>query len=129
MDRNKRILIIDNDREFTSVIKRYFSEVGNYEVKVVPDGYNGLIEVKRSMPGLVLLDIRMPAIDGLSILEKLKADAETAYIPVIVLTGFDDNEVRDKALSMKASAYLVKPISLKALREKMDFWLETILGD
>ena len=58
----------------------------------------------------------MPAMNGLSILEKLKSDEKTARIPVIILTGFDDDDVKKKALSLKADDYLAKPIDLEILR-------------
>ena len=113
------ILVIDNDRSLTPLIKRFLTEACGYEVKVVPDGYNGVIMAKKLMPELVLLDIRMPAMNGLDILEKLKVDEKTARIPVIILTGFDNNDIKNKALSLKAADYLIKPIDLEILRERL----------
>jgi Response regulator containing CheY-like receiver, AAA-type ATPase, and DNA-binding domains len=127
MKRKNTILIIDNDRNFTTLLKKFLTEMCGYAVKIVPDGYNGVITAKKIIPGLVVLDIRMPSMNGLKILEQLKSSEETAHIPVIILTGFDDDEIRNKALALKASAYLVKPISLEVLHEKIAFWLEARL--
>jgi sigma-B regulation protein RsbU (phosphoserine phosphatase) len=119
MERKKTILIIDNDRAFTSLVDKFLKDICGYEVKIVPDGYNGVIIAKKLMPELVLLDIRMPAMNGLDILEKLKTDLKTARIPVMILTGFDNNDIKNKALSLKAADYLVKPIDLEILRERL----------
>ena len=119
MKRKKMILVIDNDRAFTSLVDKFLKDICGYEVKIVPDGYNGVIIAKKLMPELVLLDIRMPAMNGLDILEKLKTDLKTARIPVMILTGFDNNDIKNKALSLEAADYLVKPIDLEILRERL----------
>ena len=116
MEQKKMILVIDNDREFTSLLNKFLTDICGYEVRIVPDGYNGMILAKKLVPALILLDIRMPAMNGLGILEKLKSDEKTAHIPVIILTGFDDDEVKNKAFSLKAADYLAKPIDLEILR-------------
>ena len=116
---NKTILVIDNDREFTSPINKFLKDICGYEVKIVPDGYNGLIMAQKSAPDLILLDIRMPAMNGLGALEKLKSDESTARIPVIILTGFDDEDVKNRALSLKAADYLSKPLDLEILRRSI----------
>ena len=119
MERNKTILVIDNDREFTSLVDRFLKDICGYKVKIVPDGYNGIISAKKLAPELILLDIRMPAMNGLGILERLKSDKETAGIPVIILTGFDDDDVKNKARSLKAADYITKPMDLAVLRERI----------
>jgi len=119
MERNKTILVIDNDKAFTSLIMRFLQGKCGYEVKIVSNGYDGIIMAKKLKPAIVLLDIRMPATNGLGVLEELKSNAETYFIPVIILTGFDDDEIRNNALALKAADYLTKPISLDVLREKI----------
>jgi len=116
MKQGKVILVIDNDKELTSLINKFLKDICGYKVSIVPDGYNGIILAKKIVPHLILLDIRMPAMNGLGILEKLKSDKETAHIPVIIFTGFNNDEIKNKALSLKATDYLVKPIDLEVLR-------------
>ncbi len=120
MENKKKILVIDNDRAFTILINKFFTDVCGYEVEIVPDGYNGIISAGKNNPGVILLDIRMPAMNGLGVLEKLKFDEKTAHIPVIVLTGFDDEEVKNKALALKAADYLAKPLDLEELRRRVE---------
>lgn len=119
MKRDKTILVVDNDRAFTSLIGRFLEDICGYKVKIVPDGYNGIILAKKSAPELILLDIRMPAMNGLSILEKLKSDEKTARIPVIIITGFDDDDIKNKAFSLKAADYIAKPVDLEVLRSRI----------
>ena len=115
MKKRKMVLVIDNDKAFTSLVNKFLKDICGYDVKIVPDGYNGIIQAKELMPELILLDVRMPAMNGLGILEKLKTDEKTAHIPVIILTGFDDDDIKDRALSLKAADYLAKPIDLEVL--------------
>jgi two-component system response regulator (stage 0 sporulation protein F) len=67
VEHKQTILIIDNDRAFTSLMNKFLKNICGYEVKVVPDGYSGVIMAKKIKPVLVLLDIRMPAMNGLGI--------------------------------------------------------------
>ncbi len=119
MGSKKTIIVIDNDKAFTLLVSKFLKDICGYEVRIVPDGYNGIILAKELMPELILLDIRMPAMNGLGILEKLKSDEKTAHIPVVILTGFDDDDIKNKALSLKAADYLSKPIDLEILRQRL----------
>jgi DNA-binding response OmpR family regulator len=117
--KRKKILIIDNERGFTSLIKSFLEESCNYEVKVVPDGYNGMRKAAEFKPDLIFLDILMPAVNGFYILEKLKEDKETASIPVIMVTAVEDDKYKEKAKALHCEGYLVKPIKLDELRNKI----------
>ena len=122
-EKNK-ILIIDNEKEFTSLIKSFLEESCNCEVKIVPDGYNGMRIAAELRPDLILLDILMPAMNGFHILEKLKQGEETASIPVVMLTAVEDEESVKKAKDLNCEDYLVKPIKLEELKYKINKVLE-----
>jgi len=77
------------------------------------DGPSGLDAVRRVRPDVVLLDIRLPGIDGWAVLEALKADPHTRDIPIVVASIVDE---RARGLALGAAAYLVKPISREDLR-------------
>ncbi len=77
------------------------------------DGPSGLDAVRRVHPDVVLLDIRLPGIDGWAVLEALKADPATRDIPVVVVSIVDE---RARGVALGAAAYLVKPISRDELR-------------
>jgi CheY-like chemotaxis protein len=83
------------------------------DITVARDGPSGLETVRRVHPEVVLLDIRLPGIDGWAVLEALKADPDTRDIPIVVASIVDE---RARGAALGAAAYLVKPISREDLR-------------
>lgn len=77
-------------------------------------------------PGLILLDIKMPEMDGFDVLKKIKADPETRTIPVVMLTTTQNREDVDKALELGANDYIVKPVEwdefVRKIREVGKYW-------
>jgi len=120
MGGKKIILMIDNEKEFSSLIKSFLEESCGYEAKAVPDGYNGMRIAAKIKPDLILLDVLMPAMNGLHILKRLKENEETASIPVIMITAVQDVESRLKAGNLHCEDYLIKPIKLEDLRSKIN---------
>lgn len=120
MGKKKVILIIDNEKEFSSLIKSFLEESCGHEADVVPDGYNGIRIAAEIKPDLILLDILMPAMNGLHILKQLKEGKETASIPVIMVTAVHDVEARLRAENLHCEGYLIKPVKLEDLRSKIN---------
>jgi two-component system response regulator AtoC len=110
----KTILVIDNDKEFRHMLGDVLS-TRDYQTIFVSDGYNGIIQAGKKKPDVILLDIRMPSMNGLTALERLKTEAPTASIPVIVISGTASEEQIDKAKSGGAFSFLAKPFSLEDL--------------
>lgn len=79
-----------------------------YDIDVAGDGEEGLKKAKSVKPTLILLDIMMPKMNGLQVLEKLKADASTKMIPVVVLTNLSGQADAEAALKLGAVKYIVK---------------------
>lgn len=102
-----KILLVDDDKVFDEMYKLRL-EASGYEVVVVEDGEKALVSAMDENPDLILLDIMMPKINGLDVLDILKSTPETKNIPVIILTALlkDVNEVR--GLMSGATGYLVK---------------------
>ncbi len=124
MDHTQRlILVIDDEEDFSYFTKRNL-ERNNYSVVSVRDGAAGLSSAKELKPDLILLDIMMPGINGFEVLERLKQDSATASIPVIMLTGLDDEQARLKAGTLQDADYLVKPVEVEQLRSR----IEKVLG-
>jgi GAF domain-containing protein/DNA-binding response OmpR family regulator len=91
----ERILIIDDQPDAIRLLKQLLDEHGNYRVYVASSGREGISMVARRRPNLVILDLRMPEMDGFQVLNELRANPETANIPVMVVTGeinLNDNE-------------------------------------
>lgn len=102
-----KILIIEDDEMMCKMYTKILSYEG-FEVLNALDGVAGLAAAKKDLPSLILLDIMMPKMDGLQVLEKLKEDATTKDIPVVLLTNLGSETVINQAFSIGANGYLIK---------------------
>jgi len=117
-----KVLIIDDDPMICEVIKKGLQVLGGYKVLTASGGNIGgwLAACKWHRPDIVLLDIMMKGIDGFEVLRKLREEKTTAYIPVIMLTGRGDVSSKIKAEGLYCDDYLVKPVELKVIKEKIE---------
>jgi DNA-binding response OmpR family regulator len=120
MAEKKIILMIDNEKEFSSLVKSFLEESCGCEAKIVPDGYNGMRMAAKIKPDLILLDVLMPAMNGFYVLKQLKENKETASIPVMMVTAVQDVEERLKAENLHCEGYIIKPVKLEDLRFKIN---------
>ena len=120
MAEKKIVLMIDNEKEFSLLVKSFLEESCDCEAKIVPDGYNGMRMAAKIKPDLILLDVLMPAMNGFHILKQLKENKETASIPVMMVTAVQDVEARLRAEGLHCEDYLIKPIKLEDLRFKIN---------
>jgi CheY-like chemotaxis protein len=108
-----RILVADDDPQMRRLIKSVLQREG-FEVVEAVDGLDALEAVERSQVDLVILDLEMPRLDGLGVLDELRAQMRTASLPVIVLTA-QHGESEEKALDLGAHDYLTKPVQTRSL--------------
>lgn len=103
-----KILLIEDDSLMIRMYQRKFKADG-YELETALNGVEGFNKAKTFSPNLILLDIMMPKMNGLEVLKKLKHDAKTSHIPVVILTnlGASEDDI-DRGLELGAVAYLVK---------------------
>ncbi len=106
-DAKVKVLIVDDDA-FLSGIYATKLELEGFEVASARDGEEGLKAAMKEKPALILLDVLMPKLDGFEVLKRLKADAETKDIPVIMLTNLGQKEDIEKGLADGAVDYLIK---------------------
>jgi CheY-like chemotaxis protein len=102
-----KILLIEDDPLIHRLYQKAFSLEG-FGVEIAEDGNTGLEKVQGYKPDIILLDMMMPNMNGLEVLSKLKADAATSSIPVIVLTNIADMNVDNLATSKGAVQYIIK---------------------
>jgi signal transduction histidine kinase/ActR/RegA family two-component response regulator len=102
-----RIVLIDDDRPSLDLLTAYLSGA-EFSVATARDGAAGLASVRRTVPAAVLLDIRLPGIDGWEVLKRLKDDPVTRDVPVIIVSIVDE---KPRGAALGAAAYLVKPVS------------------
>jgi len=116
----QKILVIEDEIAFQKLIHDQLVKDG-YEVIQAEDGQKGLDAAKSAHPDLILLDLKLPVMDGLEVLSKLREDAWGKAARVIVLTNLEpDKEILAKVLANKPDLYLVKSnIKLTELKEKI----------
>ncbi len=116
----KKILVVEDEITFQQLLKDKLTSLG-YEVVQAMDGEAGLDMALSEDPDLILLDIRLPLMDGLDMLHELRKDPKGAKMPVIVLTNFDpDEEMVRKTIEDKPAYYFIKSdIKLSELSEKI----------
>lgn len=102
-----KILIVEDDPLMSRMYQKIFTFEG-YDVETAADGEEGLLKVKSVKPTLVLLDIMMPKLNGLEVLDRLKSDPETKGIPVVMLTNLAGQQDAEKALAKGAVKYIIK---------------------
>jgi two-component system alkaline phosphatase synthesis response regulator PhoP len=115
---SKHVLAIEDDKDILELIT-YNLEREGYEVTGVMSGEDGVDAAVSDKPDLVLLDLMLPGMDGLEVCRKLKADPDTAHIPVIMVTAKGEESDIVTGLELGADDYVTKPFSPKVLIARM----------
>jgi CheY-like chemotaxis protein len=102
-----KVLIIEDDPLMLRMYQKIFTFDG-YDVETAADGVSGLEKVRSTKPTVVLLDVMMPKMNGLEVLEKIKSDPDIKATPVIMLTNLAGQQDVETALSKAAVKYIVK---------------------
>lgn len=105
----EEILVVDDDRDIRALLEYAFEDEG-FEVTTFDNGEAALTYLSEGgRPACILLDLVMPGVDGLDVLEECAGDDELAAIPVVVLTGLGDDETVDEVLEKGADDFVTKP--------------------
>lgn len=102
-----KVLIIEDDLVMLRLYEKLF-QTENYNVITALDGEEGLVKAINTLPDIIILDIMMPKMDGLKVLETIKKDPKMATIPVIILSNLGTDSIVSDALRMGAVSYLKK---------------------
>jgi putative two-component system response regulator len=113
-----RVLVVDDLPENIEILQRLLTPRG-YIVDAASSGNEALEKAFASIPDIILLDLVMPDIDGIEICKRLKADAKTRYIPIVILTGVAEREYYAEALEAGADDYLTKPLDSVLLQARV----------
>jgi PAS domain S-box-containing protein len=116
-----RVLVVDDDPDTTSLLEHVLGENG-FVVETVTRGREVLATARKLSPSLILLDVKLPDLDGYSILEQLKADPDVSGAPVIVMTGSEIivDAKRQKVLALGAESFIEKPFSVEELVKQIE---------
>jgi DNA-binding response OmpR family regulator len=117
MPRN-RILFVNDDPDFIKALSPIL-KARNYSVSAASGGEEGLEKARRERPDLILLETKMPDMDGFAVCSRLRADRATKGIPVIMVSDNGGSESVMKARTSGANDYIVKPVNLVTLLSKL----------
>lgn len=111
---NEKILVVEDEKDIARMIEYNLKKEG-YRPILVHDGSYAALTAAKEKPALVLLDLMLPGLDGLEVCRRLKADAKTSSIPIIMLTAKGEESDKVLGLGLGADDYVSKPFSLKEL--------------
>lgn len=117
MEEKHKVLIIDDEHDNRELIEQILSD--RYKVLSAADGEEGLRVARSDLPDLILLDITMPKLDGISVCETLRSNEATRDIPIIMLTAASDVDNRIKSFMTGADDFLSKPFRPKELMARV----------
>jgi diguanylate cyclase (GGDEF)-like protein len=116
------ILVVDDIPDNLRILSTALTERG-YRVRCAKNGAMALLTTQKEPPHLILLDIKMPDMDGYQVCEKLKADATTCHIPIIFLSAFDDVLDKVKAFEVGGADYITKPFQIEEVVARIEHQL------
>jgi DNA-binding response OmpR family regulator len=111
------VLVVDDDEEVRDLVEYTLED---YDVHTAGNGEGALREIAAQLPDVVILDIMMPGMSGLKVLELLRADPVTAALPVILLTAKAQESDLDRGYALGTDDYVVKPFSPLELARRVD---------
>ncbi len=120
-----KILIAEDDPDTAKLIQAYVESRG-FATAIAYDGVEALERVKEDGPDLILLDLKMPKMDGFEVINHLKKDSKTEKIPIVVITSYDVPGTREKCYLLGVNEFLTKPISEEKLIEEITDQLRKI---
>ncbi len=118
MDLQKKILVIDDEEDMQKLLKMRFEQDG-FKVMTAGDGDIGVKMAEAEPPDIIILDIMMPKMDGYTCLKEIRKLPKTKDIPILILSGKEEEKVRDLFAFQKISGYVEKPFELDILVMKV----------
>ena len=118
----EKVLVVDDERQIRDLLKEFLNNEA-YEVILASNGKEAIELAEREHPDAILLDVKMPEIDGIKVCQRLKEETSTQFIPIIVITGYVDNKIL--AIEAGADDFVHKPINLTELGFRVKSILRT----
>lgn len=111
-----KILIVEDNNDSRTLLHYLFTTRG-FEVSTATDGMEGVYMARAEKPALIITDLTMPNMDGIEMIRQLRAEPETADIPMVIYTAFGSAEITQSAAEVGAARLFAKPFDLDALME------------
>lgn len=125
MGEHKRLLLIDDDPNLILLVKDYL-EFRGYEVITAEHGQQALDVLQKDTPDMIICDVMMPQMDGYSLVEHVRKDPRTSWIPVLFLSAKGQSQDRVKGLNTGADVYMVKPFEPEELVAQVESSLKQV---
>ncbi|MBI5634172.1 MAG: response regulator [Nitrospirae bacterium] len=122
-----KILVVDDCATTRKLLTLYLRSKG-YEVATAENGLDGLEKVGKEGVNLVLSDLNMPYMDGLEFVKSLRANPDTAELPVVMVTTEADPEEKEKAMKAGANGYMIKPVTAEMVAENIKKIMKDLFG-
>ncbi len=110
----RKVLVVDDEKDIVDLVAYNLGRNG-YDTMVATNGNQALEMAKKMSPDLIILDLMLPGLDGTEVARRLKADAQTAQIPIVMLTAKGEETDVVVGLTLGADDYVTKPFSIKVL--------------
>lgn len=114
-----RILVVEDDIDISKMLRIYFDSQG-YEVLIANKGNDALDICRTRLPGVIVLDINLPDIEGYEVCRRLRSNTRTSYVPIIFLTQRDERSDRIAGLELGADDYITKPFDIEELKLRVE---------
>jgi CheY-like chemotaxis protein len=119
------VLFVEDDPSVAQMYKLKL-ELDGYRVEIATDGEMALEMAARALPDIIFLDIRLPKLDGIGVLEALRADPTTRPVPVVILSNYNEKELVERGAKLGALDHLIKSQTTPAkLAGGLEDWLKT----
>ena len=119
----KTILVVE-DNKLNMKLVRGLIKIGKYRMLEANDAESGIEQIREKQPDLVLMDIQLPGMDGLSATKVIKEDPDLKDIPIVALTSFAMQGDEEKALAAGCTGYITKPIDTRNFLETVSQYLK-----
>jgi DNA-binding response OmpR family regulator len=114
----KKLLVVDDEPKIRMLLKEFLSEM--FDVELASNGKEALVLAKSLKPNVILMDIMMPELDGISTVQKLRMDDHTRHIPVLMLTAANTSQERIRAFNFGADDFISKPFEVEELISRIN---------
>lgn len=125
MEKRTQILVVDDEQYVTKLVERTLEDAG-YVVSVAHDGKSALVMLAEKEPDLILLDIRMPGLNGYQVLERIRQSSD---VPVLMLTAVRGEIAIERSVGLGADNYIAKPFSPRTLLARVQATLRRTRGE
>ena len=118
-DAHKKILIVDDDRGMVHSLQRLLMLENKYIIEAAFDGFEAGRQFAQFKPDFIILDMRMPALDGYQVCANIRSDPKNKNVKILAISGFSEPAEIQKIMALGADDFLEKPFSNQALQEKI----------